>query len=321
MKWVGDFSCVLVEESKAFYSARLGWFLLPYNVVQLAENPTRFFLNSFCRPQSGCKAGNVGPRSARASAQPRDRGGPDTSRKRILVIDVGGTNLKISTTERRESLKIPSGKSMTAARMAAAVREATEGWKYDAVSIGYPGSVKRGKPAHEPHNLSAGWMRFDYEKAFGAPVKIVNDAAMQALGAYAGGRMLFLGLGTGLGSALVAEGLLMPLELAHLPYRRARTYEDYVGMRGFLRLGRRKWTRHVHAVVELLLAALQADYVVLGGGQTKKLEALPPGVRISDNRCAIRGGLRLWDAPGYGRRRAGSYQRRLSDQSSRSVRT
>ena len=153
--------------------------------------------------------------------------------KRILVIDVGGTNLKVSTAERRESLKIPSGKSMTAARMAAAVRQVIEGWKYDAVSIGYPGSIKRGKPAHEPHNLSGGWMRFDYEKAFGAPVKIVNDAAMQALGAYAGGRMLFLGLGTGLGSALVAEGLLVPLELAHLPYRRGRTYEDYVGMRGF----------------------------------------------------------------------------------------
>jgi predicted NBD/HSP70 family sugar kinase len=225
------------------------------------------------------------------------------SRRRILVIDVGGTNLKISTTDRRESLKIPSGKSMTAAGMASAAREATEGWKYDAVSIGYPGSVKRGKPAHEPHNLGGGWMRFDYEKAFGAPVKIVNDAAMQALGAYAGGQMLFLGLGTGLGSALVAEGLLLPLEFAHLPYRRGRTYEDYVGMRGFIRLGRRKWTRHVHAVVELLQAALQADYVVLGGGQTKKLKALPPGVRISDNRCAIRGGLRLWDAPEHGRRR------------------
>ena len=223
------------------------------------------------------------------------------SRKRILVIDVGGTNLKISTTDRRESLKIPSGKLMTAAGMATAAREATKGWKYDAVSIGYPGSVKRGKPAHEPHNLSGGWKRFDYEKAFGAPVKIVNDAAMQALGAYAGGRMLFLGLGTGLGSALVAEGLLMPLELAHLPYRRGRTYEDYVGMRGFLRLGRRNWTRHVHAVVELLQAALQADYVMLGGGQTKQLKTLPPSARISDNRCdpgrpAIVGRARARDA-------------------------
>jgi len=217
--------------------------------------------------------------------------------KRILVIDVGGTNVKVGTTERRESLKIPSGKTMTAARMAAEVRKAVDGWKYDAVSIGYPGAVKRGRPAHEPHNLSGGWVRFDYEKAFGTPVTIVNDAAMQALGAYAGGRMLFLGLGTGLGSALVAEGLLVPLELAHLPYRRGRTYEDYVGIRGFVRLGRKRWTRHVHAVVELLKGALQADYVVLGGGRTRRLVTLPPGVRTSDNLCAIRGGLRLWDPP------------------------
>jgi polyphosphate glucokinase len=236
-------------------------------------------------------------------ARRRGRRLEHTSMKRILVIDVGGTNIKVGTAERAESLKIPSGKTMTAARMAADVCKAIEGWKYDAVSIGYPGAVKRGRPAHEPHNLSGGWMRFDYEKAFGTPVKIVNDAAMQALGAYAGGHMLFLGLGTGLGSALVAEGLLMPLELAHLPYRRGRTYEDYVGMRGFVRLGRKKWTRHVHEVVELLKAGLQADYVVLGGGQTKKLTTLPPGVRISDNLCAIRGGRRLWDAPADRRQR------------------
>ena len=153
--------------------------------------------------------------------------------KHILVLDVGGTNIKIGTTGRRVPVKIPSGKEMTAARMAAAVRKVIAGWKYDAVSIGYPGVVKHGRPAHEPHNLSGGWMHYDFGKAFGAPVKIVNDAAMQALGAYAGGRMLFLGLGTGLGSALVAEGVLVPLELAHLPYRRGRTYEDYVGMRGF----------------------------------------------------------------------------------------
>ena len=223
--------------------------------------------------------------------------------KRILVIDVGGTNVKVGTSGRRQLLKIPSGKTMTASRMAAAVRKATEGWKYDAVSIGYPGAVKRGKPAHEPHNLNGGWMRFDYEKAFGTPVKIVNDAAMQALGAYAGGRMLFLGLGTGLGSALVAEGLLMPLELAHLPYRRGRTFEDYVGKRGCVRLGRKKWTRHVHKVVDILKAGLQADYVMLGGGLTKKLKTLPPGARISDNQCAIRGGRRLWDAADQRRRR------------------
>lgn len=216
--------------------------------------------------------------------------------RRILVIDVGGTNVKVGIAGRR-TLKIPSGPTMTALRMAIAVRKAIAGWKYDAVSIGYPGPVKRGKPAREPHNLSGGWMRFDYETAFDAPVKIVNDGAMQALGAYKGGCMLFFGLGTGLGSALVVEGILVPLELAHLPYRRGRSYEDYVGARGLERLGRKKWTRHVHAVVALLRAGLQADDVVLGGGQTKKLKTLPPGVRVSDNECAMRGGVRLWDRP------------------------
>jgi predicted NBD/HSP70 family sugar kinase len=218
---------------------------------------------------------------------------------RILVVDVGGTNVKVSMAGHRVPLKIPSGSTMTATAMAAAVRMAVEGWTYDAVSIGYPGGVKHGRPAHEPHNLSGGWMAFDYEKAFGAPVKIVNDAAMQALGAYTGGRMLFLGLGTGLGSALVAEGVLIPLELAHLPYRNGRTYEDYVGRRGMQRLGRKKWTLHVHVVVALLKAGLQADHVVLGGGQTKKLKALPPGVRIPTGPCAYRGGLRLWEPPAH----------------------
>jgi len=215
--------------------------------------------------------------------------------RRILVIDVGGTNLKIGTADRPDSLKVPSGPTMTAARMAAAVRKAVDGWKYEAISIGYPGPVKRGKPARDPHNLGGGWTRFDFEKAFGVPVKIVNDAAMQALGAHSSGSTLFLGLGTGLGSAMVADGVLIPLELAHLPYRRNRTYEDYVGTRGLARLGREKWTEHVHAVVALLKMGLQADTVVLGGGQTKKLKTLPPGVRVGDNRCAILGGLRLWD--------------------------
>jgi polyphosphate glucokinase len=232
--------------------------------------------------------------------------------KRILVIDVGGSNVKVGTSGRRIPVKIPSGPEMTAGRMAAAVRKVIAGWKYDydAVSIGYPGVVRHGRPAHEPHNLSGGWMRFDFGKAFGAPVKIVNDAAMQALGAYAGGRMLFLGLGTGLGSALVAEGVLLPLELAHLPYRRGRTYEDYVGLRGLKRLGPRKWTHHVHLVIELLKAAMQADYVVLGGGQTKKLKSMPRGVRLGDNHDAVLGGLRLWDAPAERERRTAVSQSR-----------
>jgi polyphosphate glucokinase len=216
---------------------------------------------------------------------------------RILVIDVGGTNIKVGTAARRKPLKIPSGATMTAARMVKAVRKAIAGWKYDAVSIGYPGPVTHGTPAREPHNLGGGWVRFQYEKALGAPVKIINDGAMQALGAYRSGSMLFLGLGTGLGSALVIQGIVVPLELAHLPYRRGRTYEDYVGARGLARLGRKKWTRHVHAVVALLRAGLNADEVVLGGGQTKKLRKLPPRVRVSDNQSAIRGGLRLWDRP------------------------
>jgi polyphosphate glucokinase len=217
--------------------------------------------------------------------------------KHILVIDVGGTNVKVCTAQRRTALKIPSGPTMTAARMAAAVHQATADWAYDVVSIGYPGVVKQGRPVSEPHNLGGGWRRFDYKKAFGVPVKIVNDAAMQALGEHAGGRMLFLGLGTGLGSAMVVDGHLLPLELAHLPYRNGRTYEDYLGVRGLDRLGRRKWTYHVEQVVALLQAALQADEVVLGGGQTKKLKSLPAGVRVGGNASAIRGGLRLWDPP------------------------
>ncbi len=215
--------------------------------------------------------------------------------RNVLVIDVGGNNVKVSM-GRKALVKIPSGKKMTAARMAAAVLKAINGWKYDAVSIGIPGSVKNGRPAHEPHNLSGGWMRFNYEKAFGKPVKIINDAAMQALGAYEGGRMLFLGLGTGLGSALIADGVLMPLELAHLPYRRGKSYEDYLGQRGLDRMGRRKWTRHVRNVVALLASGLQADYVVLGGGQARKLKKLPPGIRVGTNQHAILGGLKLWDA-------------------------
>jgi polyphosphate glucokinase len=224
--------------------------------------------------------------------------------KRILVIDIGGTSIKISMASRKTPVKIPSGKKMTAAKMAAEVRKAIRGWRYDAVSIGIPGAVTAGKPAQEPHNLGRGWRHFNYRKAFGKPVKIANDAAMQALGGYRGGRMLFLGLGTGLGSALVAEGVVMPLEIAHMPYRRGRTYEDYVGQRGLDRLGRKRWTRHVHNVVELLKNGLQADYVVLGGGQTKKLKRLPPGVRLGDNRQAIVGGLRLWDEPRHRHRRS-----------------
>ena len=215
----------------------------------------------------------------------------------ILVIDVGGTNLKIAMTGRRTPIKVPSGPKMTAAMMVAAVRKATPKWTYDAVTIGYPGPVFRNHPAAEPRNLGPGWRRMNYAEAFGTRVRVLNDAAMQALGSYRGGRMLFLGLGTGLGSALVVDGELAPLELAHLPYRKGRTYEDYVGKRGMKRLGLRRWRKHVARIIELLRNGLQADEVVVGGGEAKMLDRLPRGVRRVDNDNAILGGLRIWADP------------------------
>src|SRR5207245_9734804 len=202
--------------------------------------------------------------------------------KKNLVIDVGGTHLKLLGTGRRKRLEIPSGPKMTAKKMVEAVRAATAHWKYDAVSIGYPGPVVHGRPVSEPHNLGGGWVGFDFRKAFHRPVKIINDAAMQALGSYRGGRMLFLGLGTGLGSALIVENVLEPLELAHLPYQKGRSYEDYVGQAGLKRLGKKKWRHHVKEVVKQLKAALQADYVVLGGGNARLLKKLPPGTCLRD---------------------------------------
>jgi polyphosphate glucokinase len=214
---------------------------------------------------------------------------------KVLVIDVGGTNVKVGTDPKKKPLKIPSGKGMSAAEMARAVKQATADWDYEVVSIGFPGPVVNGRPAREPHNLAGGWVRYDFKRSFGKPVKVVNDAAMQALGSYQGGRMLFLSLGTGLGSALVADGVLEPLELAHLPYRKNCTYEDYLGLRGYKRLGRKRWQDHVQKVIDLFTRGLQVDYVMLGGGQSKNLVGLPRGARMGDNRNAIVGGLRLWD--------------------------
>lgn len=213
---------------------------------------------------------------------------------KILVIDVGGTNVKVSMRGRKKPMRIPSGPQMTAAAMVKAVIAATKDWKYDGVTIGFPGPAAKDRPTSEPKNLGAGWVRFDFRKAFGVPVRMVNDAAMQALGAYRGGRMLFLGLGTGLGSALVVDGELAPLELAHLPYRNGRTYEEYVGKAGRKRLGDRRWRKHVATVVGLLSHGLQADEVVLGGGEAKRLTHLPEGARRVGNDMAIVGGLRLW---------------------------
>jgi predicted NBD/HSP70 family sugar kinase len=213
--------------------------------------------------------------------------------RNVLVIDVGGTNVKVLPNGAKQPTKIPSGVKMTPTMMVDEVLKAV-GKKYSAVSIGYPGPVVHGAPAVEPHNLAPGWVGFDYKKAFGAPVRIVNDAAMQALGSYEGGRMLFLGLGTGLGSALIVDGVLAPMELAHLPYKKGRTFEDYVGLRGLERLGKKKWRLAVLDVVARLKAALVADYVVLGGGNSKQLKELPRDVRLGDNANAFRGGTRLW---------------------------
>jgi polyphosphate glucokinase len=213
---------------------------------------------------------------------------------KILVVDVGGSHVKALASGRRVPVKIDSGPDLTPARMVDRLRDAIDGWRYDAVAIGYPGAVANGKPVSEPKNLGRGWVGFNYRKAFGRPVRVINDAAMQALGSYKRGRMLFLGLGTGLGSALIVDGVLEPMELAHLPYKKGRTYEDYVGKAGLKRMGRKKWRKHVRDVIERFRVALNVDDVVLGGGNAKLLDELPPGVRRVTNANAFIGGFRLW---------------------------
>jgi polyphosphate glucokinase len=213
---------------------------------------------------------------------------------KVLVIDVGGTHVKFLATGQQQSRKFDSGPKLTARQMVAGVKRLASDWKYDAVSIGYPGPVLNGRPVAEPHNLATGWVGFDYEAAFGCRVQVVNDAAMQAIGGYRGGKMLFLGLGTGLGTTLIVDGIVEPMELGHLPYKKA-TYEDYVGLRGLERHGLHKWRRNVADVVKLLVAALEPDDIVLGGGNVKQLKKLPPGCRAGENANAFVGGLRLWD--------------------------
>jgi len=213
----------------------------------------------------------------------------------VLAVDVGGTHVKVLATGQRTPRKIPSGPAMTAREMVRAVKRLAAGLRYDVVSIGYPGVCIHGRPIAEPHNLGPGWVGFNFARAFGRPVRIVNDAAMQALGSYRRGRMLFLGLGTGLGSAMIIDGVLEPMELGHLPYKKGRTFEDYVGVRGLERLGRKRWRRHVADVVERLRAALEPDEVVIGGGNAVRLVRLPDGVRLGSNRNAFTGGFRLWD--------------------------
>ena len=211
----------------------------------------------------------------------------------VLTVDVGGTHVKILATGQKERREFVSGPSLTGEQMVAGVKQLTRDWKYDVVSIGYPGLVRHGRITLEPHNLAPGWVGFDFQSAFGCPVKVMNDAAMQALGSLQGGLMLFLGLGTGLGSALIADGAVWPMELAYLSYKKG-ILEDYLGLRGLKRLGKKKWQKHVVDVVDRLRDALGAEYVVLGGGNAKKLTELPLSTRRGENGNAIIGGLRLW---------------------------
>ena len=218
-----------------------------------------------------------------------------TAKRRVLVVDVGGTNVKVRVSGSEAVRRIPSGKDMTAERMVSAVRALARNWKYDAVSIGYPGMVYRNRPVVDPVNLAPGWVGFDFAGAFRRPVRIVNDAAMQALGSYRGGKMLFLGLGTGLGTAVVWDGAVEPMELAHLHYRKGRTFEEYLGARGMKRLGKKRWRQAVADVTARLKEAFGVDEVVLGGGQAKLLKELPAGARRGDNANAFAGGFSLWE--------------------------
>jgi polyphosphate glucokinase len=247
-------------------------------------------------------------RTAAARRSTKDEAAGGSSGNSVLVIDVGGNSVKILATGQTERRSFPSGPKLTPRRMVSEVRKLAADWQYDVVSIGYPGPVLGGQPLAEPHNLGRGWVGFDFARAFGRPVKIVNDAAMQALGSYKSGKMLFLGLGTGLGTAMIVDGIIAPMELAHLPYKKG-TYEDYVGRVSLKRAGKKKWRRHVADVVRCLTAALQPDQIVIGGGNAKRLSALPPHCRAGDNANAFHGGFRLWEkddvaSPDLPRRRA-----------------
>jgi polyphosphate glucokinase len=222
----------------------------------------------------------------------------------VLTIDIGGTNIKILATGQKEPRKFPSGPAMSPRQMVDGVKKLAADWPYDVVSIGYPGVVVKDRILTEPHNLAKGWVGFNFKTAFRRPVKIINDAAMQALGSYKKGQMLFLGLGTGLGSAMVVEGIVVPMELAHLSYRNG-TYEDYVGVRGLKRLGKKKWRKHVAIVINRLSSALLVNDVVIGGGNAKNIKKLPSGCRTGDNAYAFVGGFRMWETgqlkPAHGR--------------------
>lgn len=212
----------------------------------------------------------------------------------VLAIDIGGSHVKVMTSDRNEERRAESGPRMSAANMVAAVRKMVRGWKFDVVSIGYPGPVLHDRPLMEPANLGPHWVGFDFRRAFGVPVRVINDALMQAIGSYEGGRMLFLGLGTGLGAAMIVDNAAQPMELAHLPYRNGKSFEDFVGERGLEKRGRKKWRASVFDVVDRLRVAMQPDYVVIGGGNVENLNELPEDCRRGDNSLAFKGGFRLW---------------------------
>jgi len=216
---------------------------------------------------------------------------------KVMVIDIGGTNIKVASTDNRVPIKIPSGPTLTPQQMVDDVLRATEGWEYDCITLGYPGPVNRDAPLLEPHNLACGWIDFPYGKALPKPYRFINDAAMQALGGYKGGRMLFLGTGTGLGSALIIDGVTISLELAHLPYKKGYTYEEYIGLAGLERRGKKKWRKSVLDIIARLKAAMVCDYVLLGGGNAKLMKELPAHVILGANSNAIEGGIKLWEQP------------------------
>jgi polyphosphate glucokinase len=213
----------------------------------------------------------------------------------ILVVDVGGTNVKVLATGQAAPRRMSSGRQMTAPAMVEGVKKLTADWEFDVISLGYPGQVIHNRPAHEPANLGRGWTGFDYAGGFGRPTRIINDAAMQALGSYEGGRMLFIGVGTGLGSAMIVDGHLEPMELAHLPYKKKMTYEDFIGERGLARLGKKAWREEVLSILSVFRSALEPEYIVLGGGNAKLMKNLPPDVRLGTNQNAFIGGFRLWE--------------------------
>ena len=212
----------------------------------------------------------------------------------VLAVDVGGSHVKALTSKESERRRFKSGPELTAEQMVAGVLKAVDGWSWDVASVGIPTPVRGGKVVAEPINLGEGWVGFDFEGALGKPTKVINDATMQAVGSYEGGRMLFLGLGTGLGSTMITDGVIEPLELGHLPFRK-KTFEDYVSEHALEKYGKKKWTEAVFETVQQLAAAMEPDYVVLGGGGAEELDELPPGCRLGDNQNAFLGGFRLWD--------------------------